>query len=32
VTLARRLFYLAGLLTVAAAFLAEILQGDCPVP
>jgi hypothetical protein len=32
VSLGRRLFYLAGLLTVAAAFLAEILQGGCPVP
>lgn len=31
-TLGRRLLYLAGLLLVAAAFLAEILQGDCPVP
>jgi hypothetical protein len=29
---ARRLVYLAGLLLVAAAFLAEILQGSCPVP
>lgn len=28
----RRLVYLAGLLLVAAAFLAEILQGGCPVP
>jgi hypothetical protein len=29
---ARRLVYLAGLLVIAAAFLAQILQGDCPVP
>ncbi len=29
---ARRLLYLAGLLLVAGAFLAEILQGSCPVP
>jgi hypothetical protein len=32
VTLARRFFYFAGLASVAAAFLAEILQGGCPVP
>jgi len=29
---ARRLVYLTGLLLVAAAFLAEILRGGCPVP
>ena len=29
---ARRLVYLAGFVLVAAAFLAEILQGSCPVP
>lgn len=31
-SLARRLLYLAGFLTVVAAFLAQILQGECPVP
>ena len=29
---ARRLVYLAVLLLVTAAFLAEILRGSCPVP
>lgn len=31
-SLARRLAYLTALLVIAAAFLAQILQGDCPVP
>lgn len=31
-TLARRLIYLGGFLLVVAAFLSQILQGDCPVP
>jgi hypothetical protein len=32
VSLTRRLVYLAGFLVVVAAFLSQILQGDCPVP
>ncbi len=31
-SLTRRLVYSVGFLLVAAAFLAEILQGGCPVP
>lgn len=31
-SLVRRLAYLTTLLVIAAAFLAQILQGDCPVP
>lgn len=31
-SLGKRLGYLAGFLVVAAAFLAQILQGECPVP
>lgn len=31
-TFTRRLVYLGGFLLVAAAFLSQILQGNCPVP
>lgn len=31
-SLGKRLVYLAGFLVVSAAFLAQILRGECPVP